>query len=194
MCIRDRLYTVRTTVLTGDTVRDSLETTYGIRKVEWKRDGCYINGEYVELNGTNMHSEIGMLGTAQSDDSIFEDVRRLKEWGFDFIRMSHYPHSPAFYAACDKYGVAVIDCLSGWQQFYNTDSFKNATYQELRDMFPVSETHLDVYKRQALRNGSSAGNCYSFHCNHPCCHNRRYRVSPNNELQVQKGPRAPRCV
>ena len=49
------LYTVRTTVLTGDTVRDSLETTYGIRKVEWKRDGCYINDEFVELNGTNLH-------------------------------------------------------------------------------------------------------------------------------------------
>ena len=138
------LYTVRTTVLTGDTVRDSLETTYGIRKVEWKRDGCYINGEYVELNGTNMHSEIGMLGNAQSDDSIFEDVRRLKEWGFDFIRMSHYPHSPAFYAACDKYGVAVIDCLSGLQQFNNTDSFKNATYQELRDMFHTNRNYCSI--------------------------------------------------
>ena len=138
------LYTVRTTVLTGDTVRDSLETTYGIRKVEWKRDGCYINDEFVELNGVNLHSETGMLGNAQSNDAIFEEIRRLKEWGFDFIRMSHYPHAPAFYAACDKYGVAVIDCLSGWQQFVNTDSFKNATYQEVRDMFHMNRNHCSI--------------------------------------------------
>lgn len=121
-----------------------LETTYGIRKVEWKRDGCYINDEFVELNGTNLHSETGMLGNAQSNDAIFEEIRRLKEWGFDFIRMSHYPHAPAFYAACDKYGVAVIDCLSGWQQFVNTDSFKNATYQEVRDMFHMNRNYCSI--------------------------------------------------
>ena len=85
-----------------------------------------------------------MLGNAQSNDAIFEEIRRLKEWGFDFIRMSHYPHAPAFYAACDKYGVAVIDCLSGWQQFVNTDSFKNATYQEVRDMFHMNRNYCSI--------------------------------------------------
>ena len=138
------LYTVRTTVKTGDTVRDSLETTYGIRKVEWKREGCYINDEFVELSGANLHSETGMLGNAQSNDAIFEEVRRLKEYGFDFIRMSHYPHAPAFYAACDKYGVAVVDCLSGWQQFVNTDSFKNATYREIREMFHANRNYCSI--------------------------------------------------
>ncbi|WP_050699315.1 discoidin domain-containing protein [Anaeromassilibacillus senegalensis] len=138
------LYTVRTTVKTGETVRDAVETTYGIRKVEWKREGCYINDEFVELSGTNLHSETGMLGNAQPDDAIFEEVRRLKEYGFDFIRMSHYPHAPAFYAACDKYGVAVIDCLSGWQNFANTDSFKNSTYQELRDMMHANRNYCSI--------------------------------------------------
>ncbi len=149
------LYTVRSTLKQGDTVIDTVETTYGIRKVEWKRDGCYINGERVELVGVNLHSETYMLGNAQSNDSIDAEVKRLKEYGFNFIRMSHYPHDPAFYEACDRYGVAVLDCLAGWQQFYDTDAFKNNTYQQMRDQIRVNRNHCSVVAWEPSLNESS---------------------------------------
>ena len=138
------LYTVRTTLLMDGSVKDTVETTYGIRKVEWKRDGCYINDERVELVGVNLHSESYMVGNAQSNDAIFAEIKRLREYGFNFIRMSHYPHDPAFYEACDRYGVAVLDCLAGWQNFSDTDAFKNNTYEQMRDQIRVNRNHCSV--------------------------------------------------
>ncbi len=107
------LYTVRTTVFQNGEVCDTVETTFGIRTIEWVRDSggtaCLINGERVHLNGTNLHSETYMLGNAVSDDVVDAEIKRLREYGFNFVRMAHYPHSQAFYDACDKYGVADLE-------------------------------------------------------------------------------------
>ena len=149
------LYTVRSTLKKDGAVIDTVETTYGIRKVEWKRDGCYINGERVELVGVNLHSETYMLGNALSNDAIFAEVKRLREYGFNFIRMSHYPHDPAFYEACNRYGVAVLDCLAGWQNYSDTDAFKNNTYQQMREQMRVNRNHPSVVAWEPSLNESS---------------------------------------
>lgn len=127
-----KLYTVRSTVKVNGAVKDMEETSYGIRKVEWKRDGLYINNKKMDVNGANLHGETYMFGNAMPDNAIYEEVKRFKENGFDIMRMSHYPHREAYYDACDKYGVMVVECASGWQYFNNADNFKNSTYQELR--------------------------------------------------------------
>lgn len=153
------LYTVRTTVFQNGEARDSVETTFGIRAIEWVRDSegtaCLINGERVHLNGTNLHSEINMLGNAASDDAIDAEIKRLREYGFNFVRMAHYPHSQAFYDACDKYGVAVLDCLSCWQQFNNTEAFKNNTYQQIREMVRANRNHASIVAWEPSLNESS---------------------------------------
>ncbi len=135
------LYTVKLTVKADDKIVDEFETSYGIRSVEWTHEGLYINGERFKAQGANLHSDIFVLGDAIPDNEIFEEIKRLKENGFDFIRMSHYPHSDAYYEACDKYGVLVLDCMSGWQNFNNSDTFKNSTYEELRTMIRNSRNH-----------------------------------------------------
>lgn len=135
------LYTVRTTVLRDGQVTDSVDTVYGIRKVEWKRDGCYINDTRVELVGANLHSESYMRGNALDNDAIDAEIRRLREHGFNFIRMSHYPHDRAFYAACDRYGVAVIDCLAGWQFYSDTPAFRDNCVEQLRDQIRVNRNN-----------------------------------------------------
>jgi len=135
------LHTVKCTVLCENEVVDTVETTYGIRSVEWTHDGLYINGEKFAAQGANLHSDIFVLGNAIPDNEVDEEIKRLKENSFDFIRMSHYPHSDAYYDACDKYGVLVLDCMSGWQNFNDSDTFKESTYQELRTMIRNSRNH-----------------------------------------------------
>ena len=43
-----------------------------------------------------------------------------------------------------RYGVAVLDCLAGWQNFSDTDAFKNNTYEQMRDQIRVNRNHCSV--------------------------------------------------
>ncbi len=138
------LYTVRSQVKTGGSAIDTVETTFGIRKVEWKRDGLYINDVKMDVEGANLHEETYMFGNAMPDNAIFEEVKRFKENGFDIMRMSHYPHRQAYYDACDKYGVMIVECASGWQYFNDSDAFKNSTYNELRTDIRHKRNHPSI--------------------------------------------------
>ena len=148
------LYTVRSTVKADGNIKDIEETTYGIRKVEWKRDGLYINDEKIDGNGANLHEETYMFGNAMPDNAIYEEIKRFKENGFDIVRMSHYPHRQAYYDACDKYGVMVVECASGWQYFNDTDAFKNSTYQELRTDIRHKRNHPSIVAWETSLNES----------------------------------------
>lgn len=149
------LYTIKSSVYVGDSLVDELSTEYGIRKIEWTHEGLYINDERFMAQGANLHSDIFVLGNAIPDNEVFEEIKRLKENGFDFIRMSHYPHSKAYYDACDKYGVLVLNCMSGWQYFSNKPSFKNSTYDELRTMIRYSRNHPSIIAWETSLNESN---------------------------------------
>ncbi len=149
------LYTVKSTVMVNGEVIDTNETLYGIRSVEWTHDGLLINGSRFVAQGANLHSDIFVLGNAIPDNAVYEEIKRLKENGFDFIRMAHYPHSDAYYDACDKYGVLVLDCMSGWQNFNNSDTFKESTYQELRTMIRNSRNHACIVAWETSLNESN---------------------------------------
>ncbi len=149
------LYTVRTTVYVDGVKKDSVDTTYGIRKVEWKQDGLYVNDVLTKVNGANLHSETYMVGNAMTESAIYAEVKQFKENGFDFVRMSHYPHVQAFYDACDKYGVMVLECASGWQYFNNMDAFKNSTYEELRTTIRSHRNHPSIMAWETSLNESN---------------------------------------
>lgn len=138
------LYTVRSIIKVDGKETDREDTTYGIRKIDWRRDGLFINDRLTQVNGMNLHSETYMLGNAIPNNAIDGIVKRMKENGIDFVRMSHYPHTKAFYEACDKYGVMVLECSTGWQNFSDTDEFKNNTYEELRTIIRGRRNHPSI--------------------------------------------------
>lgn len=149
------LYTVRTTVKEQDTILDSMDTIYGIRKVEWKREGLFINDQHMDVNSTNLHSETYMLGNAMPDSAIDEEVKRVKEDGFDGIRMAHYPHRKAFYDACDKYGLMVLECIAGWQYYNNAQDFRESTYSQMRTMVRTKRNHPSIVAWEPSLNESN---------------------------------------
>ena len=100
------LYSVHTTVLDNGRPVDTYDSSLGFRWFEWTADrGFFLNGEHYYFRGANVHQDHAGWGDAVTDAGALRDVRLVKEAGFNFIRGSHYPHSPAFSEACNKTGI-----------------------------------------------------------------------------------------
>jgi len=104
------LYNARVSVLINETVVDNDETHFGVRSVKMDaQDGLSINGETLELIGGCYHHDNGPLGAASIDRAEERKIEVLKKTGFNAIRTSHNPPSPALLDACDRLGMVVID-------------------------------------------------------------------------------------
>lgn len=135
------LYQVRSEVREQGKVIDAEQTRIGIRRIQITKDGFWINGEKMFLRGVNRHQEYPWLGNALSDDVQYRDALKIKEAGFDYIRLSHYPQSPAFLDACDELGLVVMDGILGWQYFNPDPAFTALKYQECRELVRRDRNH-----------------------------------------------------
>lgn len=116
------LYTLKSEVIDSKQIVDCHTETVGIRTIAYTRDGGFsINGESLYLRGANRHQAFANIGDAASNSMQERDVIDLKRSGCNAVRAAHYPHDPAFLAACDKYGLLVVECIPGWQ-YYTGDS------------------------------------------------------------------------
>ncbi|MFN3756217.1 MAG: glycoside hydrolase family 2 TIM barrel-domain containing protein [Flavobacterium sp.] len=127
------LYQINAKIVSGKKEWDIEKFTSGIRTFELKPDGFYLNKKKRFLNGTNRHQEYPYLGYAISDASNYRDAIKIKNAGFDFVRLSHYPQSESFMQACDELGLITMNCISGWQ-FVGDDSFIKNALQEIRTL------------------------------------------------------------
>lgn len=104
------LYRYRAMIRTGESVRDTEEGTFGVRKLQLDPvHGLRVNGREVKLRGGCLHHDNGVIGTAEFAHAEEVRVRNLKEAGFNAIRSSHYPMSRRLLAACDRLGLYVMD-------------------------------------------------------------------------------------
>jgi beta-galactosidase len=104
------LYRVRTEVIRDGNVVDHLDTTIGIRRVEFDVDrGLLVNGQPVKIRGMCIHHDAGAVGAAVPEAVLERRLRLLKEMGCNAIRCSHNPMDPALYDICDRIGLLVMD-------------------------------------------------------------------------------------
>lgn len=111
------LYRLVTEIYSKGQLVDKEENSIGIRDINISVNGLYLNGKKVFLRGVNRHQEYPYIGYAISDEAQFRDAYLIKSAGFDYVRASHYPPSPAFLKACDELGLFVLDAILGWQYF-----------------------------------------------------------------------------
>lgn len=136
------LYTLRTEVVEDGRVVDAEETRVGLRRIEISADGFVINGEPMFLRGTNRHQEVPYVGYAISAAAQWRDARKIKDAGFDYVRLSHYLHDPAFMDACDALGLVVMDCIPGWQYFdRESEAFAQLQLANCRTMIRRDRNH-----------------------------------------------------
>lgn len=109
------LYKVVTTILRSGRVVDRFETPFGFRWFKWTAEqGFFLNGEHLYFHGANVHQDHAGWGDAVSDDGVALDIGLIKQAGMNFIRGSHYPHSPVFADECDRQGVLLWSENSFW--------------------------------------------------------------------------------
>ncbi|MCF0115628.1 MAG: glycoside hydrolase family 2 protein, partial [Erysipelotrichaceae bacterium] len=103
------LYTLETKVIYEDEVVDSNITTMGIRKIEFKADGFYLNNEKVKIRGLNRHQSYPYVGYAMPESMQRMDAHILHdELKLNAVRTSHYPQSHYFLDECDRLGLLVF--------------------------------------------------------------------------------------
>lgn len=110
------LYQVNVQLWDKDEILEEIHISYGIRLIEKKTDGLYINKQKVLLKGGCIHHDNGILGAREYQESADRKIRILKENGFNAIRSAHNPCSEEILNACDKYGIYVMD--ETWDMWY----------------------------------------------------------------------------
>ena len=118
---RPHLYSVRTTLLTGETLRDQYLSPLGVRTLRFDRnEGLFLNGEPIIMQGTCNHQDLGPLGTALWDQALRRRLQMLKDMGCNALRTAHYPHSPELMNMADELGFLVIDeTFDEWRRGWN---------------------------------------------------------------------------
>jgi beta-galactosidase len=104
------LYEAVTEIYENGILTDKTVTKFGIRSILFDVvNGFRLNGKALKLKGGCVHHDNGPLGARAYDRAEERRVELLKASGFNAIRCSHNPPSPAFLDACDRLGMLVMD-------------------------------------------------------------------------------------
>ncbi len=119
------LYTAVTEVYRERQLTDRVETRFGVRTISFDvAHGFRLNGQTVKLKGGCLHHDNGPLGARAYDRAEERRVELLKAAGYNALRMSHNPPSPAFLEACDRLGMLVIDeAFDTWSEPKNPHDY-----------------------------------------------------------------------
>ena len=105
---------------------DRVTTRFGVRTYSFdKKQGFILNGKPVKLIGVNRHQTWPFIGNAVPDGLQRRDAEQIKETGFNFVRLSHYPQSPAFLDALDELGIMALAEAPTWWDKGNEEWMAN---------------------------------------------------------------------
>lgn len=89
---------------------DGASTRFGIRSLSVDaKHGFRLNGEEIKLRGGCIHHDAGIIGGATFKAAERRRIRRMKEAGFNAVRMAHHSSSRALLEACDEEGMLLLE-------------------------------------------------------------------------------------
>lgn len=103
------LYHIKPILMIEGKQADTRDIRFGIRTIEIKADGVFLNGRYIKIKGTNNHQDHAGLGSALPDYLQYYRVALLKQMGSNAYRTSHHAPTPELLDACDSLGMLVMD-------------------------------------------------------------------------------------
>ncbi len=103
------LYRVVSIIKQNGNLVDSVKHRFGIRSIDIKPNGVFLNGKHVKLQGVNNHQDHAGVGSALPDYLQYYRIRLLKNMGVNAYRTSHNAPTPELLDACDSLGMLVMD-------------------------------------------------------------------------------------
>ncbi|MFT3680471.1 MAG: beta-galactosidase GalA [Ferruginibacter sp.] len=103
------LHRIVVEVKSNGKIIDKKELRFGIRTIEVKPNGVFLNGKHIKLQGTNNHQDHAGVGSALPDYLQYYRIRLLKNMGVNAYRTSHHAPTPELLDACDSLGMLVMD-------------------------------------------------------------------------------------
>ena len=133
------LYTAEITLDSGDCV----SVRFGARVAEFTKDGFFLNGRPLKLNGVCMHHDMGSIGAAVNRSALIRQLEIMKGMGVNALRTSHNPPAPELLDLCDQLGILVMDEFfdewavkkveNGYSKHFNEKALEDAESIILRD-------------------------------------------------------------
>ena len=124
--------------------RDTYTFSFGVREAVFKKDGFYLNGRKIFLQGLDHHQSYPYVGYAMPKSAQEEDADILKyQLGCQIVRTSHYPVSPHFLNRCDEIGLLVFEEIPGWQ-YIGDETWKANSLQDLKAMIERDRNHPSI--------------------------------------------------
>lgn len=142
-------YKAVSTVFQNNVAIDNYETKFGIRTIEFTREGFFLNGRKEKLKGVCLHNDLGPLGSAVNYRATERQLEIMKEMGANAIRTSHNPTSPEQLELCDKMGLLVqAEAFDCWQLPKTENDYHkywdNWYEEDLRDMLRRDRNHPSI--------------------------------------------------
>ncbi len=103
------LYKVLTEVQENGKIVDNYITKFGVRTIEFNRNGFFLNGKLYPVKGTSNHQDFAGVGVALPDKINEYKLKLLKEMGGNGYRAAHHPPTPEVLDMCDSMGMIVLD-------------------------------------------------------------------------------------
>lgn len=139
------LYAVRNTIRERGRMLDEVVQPLGFRWFTFDGEkGFALNGKPEKLRGTNRHQDYADLGNALPDRLHVRDMELIKDAGFNFVRLAHYPQDPAVLEACDRLGLLVWEETPIVNYITNSAAFTENSATMVREMIRQHRKHPSV--------------------------------------------------
>ncbi|GAB5491933.1 MAG: glycoside hydrolase family 2 TIM barrel-domain containing protein [Phototrophicaceae bacterium] len=138
-------YMLTVTIHHNNQLIDSVSEIIGFRSFEFPEYGAfYLNGERLLLRGTHRHEDWAGYGSAVPDEITRKEFQMIKDAGFNFVRLGHYPQSRAALEACDELGIIVWEEIPWCRGGIGGEDFKAYTRQMLQEMITQHYNHPSI--------------------------------------------------
>jgi beta-galactosidase len=138
------LYRVVTELHDEGGLVDRVENPLGFRWLTVDARGLSLNGVRRRLHGTNRHQDREGYGNAVPNWVHREDVRLVKETGFELLRLAHYPQDPVVLEETDRQGLLVWEEIPVVNLITPSDAFAANAERMLVEMIRQHYNHPSV--------------------------------------------------